>query len=277
MKKIIVFTAAGLGLAMFLTAGNVSAQVVTGTATVNSSEFGYDPANLIAAVNNTDASAGPCFTCRNTNVGGTTAGALTNSMFGVIRTNAEADLGDKSYDPATQGMTIPSAKGCSAAGCNDAGAFTFSLPLPTLDFLSEGAVVANTNPSISETVGQSGVKMEFSNTFEYLGDGNGSRFSQTMKQTTFTDGGDFTTDGSGIPGIQVVDFSASGVAGHNNTGVGASSQVDWTQTIEEGGFSLGPLSGSFNYIPGDGNVPGASAPTGPGQSGDPADSQQIGG
>lgn len=167
--------------------------IETGTNITGSREFGFDPTlNLIPAVTNTDASTGPCFTCANTGAaGGTTAGALTNSMFGEIRLNAEADLGDKSFMPPQQGMTIPTATSCSPTegftGCNDSGAFTFSIPLPTQDFLRAGDLVETSDPDAGQALGNAGVKIEFDSEFSFRGDGT-SVFNQTITQTTFTEG-----------------------------------------------------------------------------------------
>lgn len=262
MKKIVIFTAASLGLAMFLTAGNASAQVMTGTATVNSSEFGFNPAKLIDAIDGSNGSEA-CFICRNTNkAGGTTAGALTNSMFGELRPNSDADLGDQTFNPSKQDMEVPSAHGCGDSDCNDAGSFTFSLPLMSMDFSED--------PGVS--LGATGVKMTFSNTFQYNANDDGtpagSTFDQKLSQTTFSGGFDGSEE-------QFVQFDVDGDAPGNNTGAGSESTVNWTQTIKDGGFELGPLSGSFTYESGRGDVDRASAPTGAGQSGDTTDRQAI--
>ncbi len=259
MKRKIAFAAAGLGVAILLTGGNAMAQVVTETTTTNSTAFGFNPSNLINAVTGA-VDPTKCFICANT--GGTTAGALTNSMFGEIRTNAEADLGDKSFDPARQDMVIPT------SGDSDAGAFTFSLPLPTMDFLDAGSstfAAGGTLPTVGETVGTAGAKMEFSNSFVYAGNGVSS-FAQTMKQTTFTEGANGNE-------VQIVEFQADGSTvspGNPNTnvpgGLADLTSVDWSQEIREGGFNLGPLTGDFTYDTGGASGIGASTPTGPGQS-----------
>ncbi|MFQ5542851.1 MAG: hypothetical protein ACE5FY_00700 [Nitrospiria bacterium] len=233
----------------------------TETDIMGSRLLGFDPTvNLIPAATNTDASSGPCFTCPNSNAGGTTAGALTNSMFGEIRDNNDADLGDKSFNPGSQDMDIPNAAECGS-NCNDAGAFTFNLPLPTQNFLSAGTPVPTTVPAISEAVGKAGVKMQFSNLFEFKADGT-STFAQTVKQTTFTGG--MGTDGTSANEIQIVEFEAHSdnpAVPFSGSGGG---EIFWTQTIEEGGFFLGPLSGSFVYN--DSPFSSASAPTGQGQT-----------
>lgn len=274
MKRIIAFTAAGIGLAIFLASGNAIAQnvvVETGTSISGSTEFGFDPTNLINAIDGT-GDATRCFTCKNPNAGGTTAGALTNSMFGKIRPNTEADLGDRSFNAQNQGLIIPQAASCGL-DCNDASAFTFSLPLPTMDFLSTGDPVGTTSPASPATVGNKGVKMEFSNTFEFLGDvdgdgvNDGTTFQQSMAQTTFT-------EGMGGNEIQIVVFDSSGASPEHVSAGNATAQVNWVQTINEGGFSLGPLDGGFTYDPTSGSVPSASTPTGAGQS-TGADGQQI--
>jgi len=271
MKRMIAFTAVGIGLSVLLSGGNAIAQnfvVETGTSTSGSREFGFDPAKLINAIDGT-GDATRCFICKNPNAGGTTAGALTNSMFGKIRPNTEADLGDKSFETINQGMIIPQAKSCGTANCNDASAFSFSLPLPTMNFLAAGTVVATTSPVSTEVVGDKGAKMEFSNSFEFLGDGLGSTFDQTMKQTTFT-------EGMGGNEIQIVDFQASGVSPSHTSASSATAKVNWIQTISEGGFNLGPLAGSFDYDPtrGLGSAEASSTPTGVGQS-TGANGQQI--
>ncbi len=274
MKRIIAFTAASIGLSIFLVGGNAVAQnfvVETGTSISGSTEFGFNPERLINAIDGT-GDATRCFTCKNPNAGGTTAGALTNSMFGKIRPNAEADLGDKSFHAQNQGMLIPQAASCGT-NCNDSSAFTFSLPLPTQNFLSTGDLVATTNPSTPETVGNKGVKMEFSNTFNFLGDvdgdgvNDGSTFEQSMSQTTFT-------EGMGGNEIQIVSFEASGSSPESVSASTATASVNWLQSIEEGGFNLGLSSGNFDYDPTSGSLPSASTPTGSGQS-TGADGQQI--
>jgi len=243
----------------------------TGTNTTGSRAFGFDPSvSLIPAVTNTDPNAGPCFTCPNTGAaGGTTAGALTNSMFGEIRLNSEADLGNQSFMPPQQGMTIPMASGCTPAagftGCNDSGAFTFSIPLPTQDFLSSGVPVPTTNPAVGQTVGDAGVKMEFDSEFTFRGDGT-SVFSQTVTQTTFTGG----FEGNELQVATIESHSDSPNVSFLPAGDPRKKiEIFWSQKIVEGGFLLGPTSGSFisNRPP---NGPNASAPTGVGQSnGDP--------
>ncbi len=128
-----------LGVATLSVSGIASAQnfvFETETDIMGSRLLGFDPTvKLIPAATNTGASSGPCFTCPNSNAGGTTAGALTNSMFGEIRDNNHADLGDKSFNPGHQDMDIPNAAECGS-NCNDAGAFTFNLP-PSISELSE--------------------------------------------------------------------------------------------------------------------------------------------
>ncbi len=274
MKKL-TFIIAGFGLIIFFSGNLVLAQnfvVETGTSISGSSEFGFDPSNLINAVTGA-GDPDKCFTCVNTTseAGGTTAGALTNSMFGEIRRNNDADLGKQSSRPEDQGMIIPTESSCGS-NCNDSSAFTFSLPLPVMNFLNTGEAVSPTNPVVAEAVGKSGVKMEFSNNFEYFADGT-STFAQTMKQTTFTEGLNF----SGIPSagneVQIVEFEAHSTnpAAPRIGGIGGT--IFWSQSIKEGGFDL-VTDGSFVYNVG--NFPEASAPTGAGQSvGD--DGQEIGG
>ncbi|MFQ5589096.1 MAG: hypothetical protein ACE5F7_09675 [Nitrospiria bacterium] len=257
------------GAVTFLSGGEASAQTCTGGAgtggnvvftcesnTTGSKTLGFDPTvNLIPAVTNTNPDNGPCFSCPNSNAGGTTAGALTNSMFGEIFDNNHADLGDKSFNPGSQRMTIPNSADCGS-NCNDSGAFTFSLPVPTQNFLSEGTTVASTNPTISESVGRAGVKIDFSNNFVYNEDGSNS-FTQTVSQTTFTEG----MNGNDL---QIVEMSANASnQAQANPGSGGG-EIFWNQKIEEGGFLFGPLSGSFLYN--NSSFASASAPTGEGQT-----------
>jgi len=274
-KKVLFLTFV-ITVLSFFPKGETSAQCIGGgtsninclseTGTSGSVTLSFDPTvNLLPAVTNTDPSAGPCFTCPNTVAGanGTTAGALTNSMFGEIRLNSNADLGNQSYSHFLQGMTvpIPAAPNCGTSFCNDSGAFSFSLPLPTQDFLSAGTPVTSPVPDPGTPVGQAGMRVEMSQTFTYNADDT-SFFQQSVKQTTFT-------GGAAGNEVQSVDFSA---IGDNNVvfppGLlnGSGGDLSWVQTIEEGGFFLGPLSGSFTYNNFGFEFDGASAPTGESQS-----------
>ncbi len=271
MLKKVLFLTLVVGAFTFVAQKEASAQCVGGngasnivctndSATVGSATLGFDPSGaLMAAVTNTDPSAGPCFTCPNSNAGGTTAGALTNSMFGTIRLNSDADLGDKSFNASVQGLTIPTAKSCTAIGCNDSGAFTFSMPLPTMDNLSAGTAIA-TNPDPGVPVGTAGARVTVSNTFTYNADGSSS-FDQTVEQLTFTEG----LAGNDLQHVIIQADSAS-LANPNPAG-GGTGVVNYSQTITEGAFVLGPLNGSFLYNVGAAfNVAGgfgANAPTGP--------------
>ncbi len=273
MLKKLLFLTFIVSIFTLLPEGESSAQCVGGgasninclseTGTTGSEAFSFDPtATLIPAVTNTNPANGPCFTCPNTVDGanGTTAGALTNSMFGEIRLNNNADLGNQSYAPPFQGMTIPSATGCGSPLCNDSGAFSFSLPLPTQDFLSAGTPVASPVPDPGEAVGQAGMRIEMTNNFTYNDDGTSS-FVQRIQQTTFT-GGMSGND------LQEVDFSAIGDNNIAFPGVigGIGGTLAWNQTLEEGEFFLGPLSGEFTYDNFAFEFDGASAPTGESQA-----------
>ncbi len=285
MLKKVFLLALVVGSYALLPGTEASAQVCTGggtgnivctneTNTMGSTELGFDPTvSLMDAVSNTDASAGPCFTCVNSNAGGTTAGALTASMFGVIRLNSDADLGDKAFNPVVQGMTIPTATSCNTVGCNDSGDFVFSLPVPTQDFLSEGTPIATTVPPSTSPVGRAGVLIDFSNTFTYSATDSTISFDQAVSQTTFTEGlnGDE---------LQVVTIAASSVGQQSSSVANGGGTINWEQSIVEGGFALGPLQGSFDYnnttaLAFDSTF-GASTPTGPGQSaGQDPDLQRI--
>lgn len=270
-----VFVMGEFGVIILFPGSPVLAQnlvVETGTSISGSTEFGFDPSNLINAVTGT-GDPDRCFTCVNTTseAGGTTAGALTNSMFGEIRKNNDADLGKQSVRPQSQGMVVPTESSCGS-NCNDSSTFTFSIPLPVMNFLNTGEVVSPTNPSVAEVVGKSGVKIEFSNNFEYFDDGT-STFSQTMKQTTFTGGLDLIDpEGTGND-VQIVEFEAHST-NPADTGLDDSGGIlFWSQSMKEGGFDL-VTEGSFLYD--SSGFPEASAPTGAGQSfGD--DNQEIGG
>ncbi|VAX31578.1 hypothetical protein MNBD_NITROSPIRAE01-1015 [hydrothermal vent metagenome] len=271
MLKKVFFLTLVVGAFTFVAQKEASAQCVGGngasnitctndSATVGSATLGFDPSGaLMDAVTNTDPTAGPCFTCPNPNAGGTTAGALTNSMFGTIRLNADADLGDKSFNASVQGLTIPTAKSCTATNCNDSGAFTFSMPLPTMDALSAGtATVSNPDPGVP--VGTAGARVTVSNTFTYNADGS-TAFDQTIEQLTFT-------EGQSGNDLQHVIIQADSASSPNVSPAGGSDGViNYSQTITEGDFVLGPLTGSFLYNVGVAfNVAsgfGANAPTGP--------------
>ncbi len=277
MRRIALLIA-GCSLLVFLAASNALAQVVTETTTSNSAEFGFNPQNLINAVTGVGVgeNAGKCFICPNTSpgAGGTTAGALTNSMFGEIRKNSEADVPNGDFPggttrPEDQDPAIPTQSGSCGTDCNDSGAFTFSIPLPVMDFLDaddpdiDGVRTGGTSPTVAGTVGAAGVKMKFSNTFEYFDGSDGinaegsSTFAQTMSQTTFTGGSEGNE-------VQIVEFESNGENAPRPFLGGSGGRIFWRQSIEEGGFNLGPLEGSFIY-----NVGGfekSSAPTGAGQS-----------
>lgn len=273
MLKKILFLALVVGSFSFISKNEASAQCVGGggvsnvtcsneSMTTGSALLGFDPSGaLMTAVTNTNPALGPCFTCPNTNAGGTTAGALTNSMFGTIRLNNNADLGDQSFNASVQGMVIPTATSCSPAPCNDSGAFTFSMPIPTQNFLAEGtAIVTNPSAGTGVTVGQAGVSMGFTNDFTYNANGSSS-FNQTVLQSTFT-GGQAGND------LQVIRMQADAVNQANTNPSGGGGTVNYSQDITEGGFILGPFSGSFNYNTGlafnAANGFAASAPTGAG-------------
>ena len=224
------------------------------TDTMGSPVFSFDPSALHAAVDNTDASSGPCFTCPNGGAAnGSTAGALTNNMFGNIRDNSDPDLGNKSFKADDNNPNIPS------TGSNDSGDFTFTFAIPSQNFLSQGTPVSSTVPAAGEPVGKGGVKMEFPvNTFKFVKDG-GSSFNQEIKQTTFT-------GGLGGDELQIVSFQADSASSipDLSTGQGNSQDVNWKQSIEEGGFDLGLTNGTFVY--GEKGVGVADAPTGASQS-----------
>ncbi|NOY83566.1 MAG: hypothetical protein GXO96_01865 [Nitrospirae bacterium] len=270
MLKKVFFLTLVVGAFTFVAQKEASAQCVGGngasnitctndSATVGSATLGFDPSGaLMDAVTNTDPTAGPCFTCPNSNAGGTTAGALTNSMFGTIRLNSDADLGDKSFNATEQGLTIPTAKSCTATNCNDSGAFTFSMPLPTMDALSAGtAIVSNPDPGV--TVGTAGARVTVSNTFTYNADGS-TAFDQTIEQLTFTEG----LAGNDLQHVIIQADSESSPSTNPAVGGGV---INYAQTITEGAFILGPLTGSFVYNIGTAfdvaSGFGANAPTGP--------------
>lgn len=269
MLKKVFFLTLVVGAFTFVAQKEASAQCVGGngasnitctndSATVGSATLGFDPSGaLMDAVTNTDPTQGPCFTCPNSNAGGTTAGALTNSMFGTIRLNSDADLGDKSFNASVQGLTIPTAKSCTATNCNDSGAFTFSMPLPTMDALSAGTATAS-NPDPGVAVGTAGAKVTVSNTFTYNADGS-TAFDQTIEQLTFTEG----LAGNDLQHVIIQADSETSPSFNPANGGGV---INYSQTITEGAFILGPLTGSFLY-----NVGvafdvasgfGANAPTG---------------
>lgn len=234
----------------------------TETDIMGSRSLGFDPTvHLLPAVTNTDVNAGPCFTCPNSNAGGTTAGALTNSMFGEIRLNNNADLGNQSFSPASQNMLLPTETACGE-NCNDSGAFTVNLDLPIQNFLSDGTAVTDTNPVVFGAVGKAGVKIKFNSLFDFKEDGTNT-FEQSISQTTFTGG--IGRDGSDGNEMQLADFEAHGENPPNARNFTSSGEIFWTQTIEEGGFLLGPMSGSFVYKD-DAQPPSSSAPTGSGQT-----------
>jgi len=228
--------------------------------------FSFDPSQALqGAVERTSASAGsPCFTCPNGDrANGTTAGALTNNMFGKIRDNSDADLGLKSFRADDNVPNIPS------TGSNDSGDFSFTFALPSQNFLTPladdgnpdtvSAPVSPTVPGLSEPIERGGVKIEFPvNTFKFVA-GGGSSFTQTVKQTTFT-------GGIGGNEVQIVEFHADSASDipDLSTGQGNNQPVNWNQSIEEGGFNLGLTNGTFIY--GEKGVGEASAPTGAGQS-----------
>lgn len=265
MLKKILFFAIVMGAYSSLSVGQASAQTCTGSGgdftcestTSGSTAFGFDPSvNLIPAVTATSTDSGPCFTCPNSNADGTTAGALTNSMFGEIRDNNHADLGDKSFSPGSQDMKIPGSADCGSS-CNDSGSFTFSTPLSTQDFLSAGTSAGTTNPTMA-SVGKAGVKIEFSNNFSYNASDGKSTFTQSVTQTTFIEGPDGNE-------LQVVTISSEALDNPANPEKNPTGGIiNWTQDIQQGGFSLGPASGSFLYN--NSSFDSASAPTGEGQT-----------
>ncbi len=232
--------------------------------------LGFDASlNLLPAAINTDPTLGPCFSCPNTALGNT-AGALTNSMFGEIRENADADLGDQSFGVGNQDMDLPGAAACGS-NCNDSGPFIFSLPMDNQDFLNDGTPVTGTAGTTAISGGKAGVEITKTMTFEFLfnvdpatdaapaGESRMSRFDQTIGQTTFV-GGFGGTD------FQVVSFSVDSEFVENPTEGNTGGVINFEQTIEEGGFVLSPAAGSFVY-----NGPGntfddASHPSGPSQS-----------
>jgi len=271
IKKTIILTAVVGGLSFFSGGVNIAeAACVPGagagnvvlnceTNTLGSPVFSFNPSALQAAVERTDASTGPCFTCPNEGAAnGTTAGALTNNMFGKIRENNDPDLGNKSFRASDNVTNIPTSSG---GGGNDSGDFTFTFSLPSQNFLTPGisTPVASTVPGIGEPIEKGGVKIEFPvNTFTFVA-GGGSSFDQTIKQTTFT-------GGLGGDEVQVVSFHAdsSSDVPDFGTGQGNGRDVNWSQSIEEGGFDLGLTNGTFEY--GLKGVTDASAPTGASQT-----------
>lgn len=225
------------------------------TDTMGSPLFSFDPTSLKNAVENTDASSGPCFTCPNGGAAdGSTAGALTNNMFGKIRENSDPDLGEKSFRADDNNPRIPD------TGSNDSGDFTFTFAIPSQNFLRPGiSTPMSTTPDVGELVEKGGVKMEFPvNEFNFVKDG-GSSFNQRLNQTTFT-------GGLGGNEIQIVSFQADSASSipDLSTGQGNSQDVNWEQSIEEGGFNLGLTNGTFEY--GEKGVGRADAPTGASQS-----------
>ncbi|GEM_PF-3362467 len=282
MLKKLFFLTLVVGALTFLGQKEASAQCTGGSGvsnitctneslTVGSASLGFDPSGaLMTAVTNTDPTAGPCFTCPNTNAGGTTAGALTNSMFGTIRLNSDADLGDKSFNATEQGLTIPTARSCtSSPTCNDSGAFTFSMPLPTMDALSAGTAVA-TNPStitnangvaedLTGAVGTAGARVTVTNNFTFDPTA-GTSFNQTIEQLTFTQG----LAGNDLQ--QVIIQADSQSSPNTNPSGGSDGIINYTQEIIEGDFVLGPFTGSFLYNTGTAfdvaSGFGANAPTG---------------
>lgn len=275
MLKKLFFLTLVVGALTYVGQNEASAQCVGGggvsnitctqeSLTVGSASLGFDPSGaLMTAVTNTDPTAGPCFTCPNSNAGGTTAGALTNSMFGTIRDNANADLGDKSFNATEQGLTIPTARSCtSSPTCNDSGAFSFSMPLPTMDALSAGTAVA-TNPAVvnGETlsVGTAGARVTLTNNFNYNADGS-TDFNQTVEQLTFSEG----LAGNDLQHVIMQADSAS--SANTSPSGGSDGIINYSQTITEGAFVLGPLTGSFLYNTGTAfdlaSGFGANAPTG---------------
>lgn len=222
--------------------------------------FGFDPSiNLIPAVLNTNPTLGPCFTCPNGgDAGGTTAGALTDNMNGIIRLNANANVGQEGRNPALQNQTVPT-------GGNDASAFTVQVDTPGMDFLSAGTAVPSPQPTTDldgnplGAVGEAGMRMEFSNSFTF-NPGAGSSSTQTVEQSTFT-------GQQGDNSVQLVRFIDSMISTVENTGVGDSgvvANIQWSQEIKEGGFALLNNTGDFDYN--ESGFPLAAAPTGPGQA-----------
>ncbi len=262
---LVALSGGGEASAACMTASGMLCDNTTQTLIEGSKEFGFDPTNLLAAVDprnadgTRDTTAATCFTC--VNQFSNTAGALTNSMFGVLRPNSNADLGDQARTPDDQGQTdIPSQSVNNGQGGNDLGAFTFSLPLPQQNFLSAGdVVVASTLPADAPLVrpapeggsfGKAGVALGFSNTFVFHENGT-SAFEQSMEQTTFV---------GGIKGneFQTVQFDASvgsltDETDPENNSVAESASADvggtlrWAQTIQEDSFVLGRTDGSFRY------------------------------
>jgi len=272
IKKAVVLTAVVGGLSLLsggVDQAEAACNFTSGTGTGNfvlncesnimgSPVFSFDPSQALqGAVERTSASAGaPCFTCPNGGrANGTTAGALTNNMFGKIRDNSDADLGLKSFRADDNVPKIPS------TGSNDSGDFTFTFALPSQNFLTPGISdpISPTVPGISDSIERGGVKIEFPvNTFKFVA-GGGSSFTQTVKQTTFT-------GGFGGNEVQIVEFHADSASDipDLSTGQGNNQPVNWNQSIEEGGFNLGLTNGTFIY--GKKGVGEASVATGAGQS-----------
>ncbi len=237
---------------------------ITDQNTADSVNFGFNPnVNLIPAATRDTTVGGPCFKCPNTSpdAGGTTAGALTDNMDGIIKTNNLANVGQEGFLPTLQGQS-----GIPGGLVNNASGFTVTISTPGIDFLDAGSPVANPNPTVDldgnplGTVGTAGMSMGFSNSFTFR-PGAGSFATQNMVQSTFT-GQDSEDSVQLVRFIDSFDQSTPQVLVSSGA---VDATVNWDQTIQEGGFLLSNNVGSFTY---NGNTvfPAAAAPTGPGQT-----------